>query len=98
MSIIESMLPATEVYSIDQAFAELTGIHGDIATFGRGIRSPVLKCTGISVGVGIAPTKPLAKLANHTAKRLLAKTGGVVDICDLHKLNWVLRNKAVSEV
>jgi len=48
--------------------------------------------------VGIVPTKTLAKLANHTAKRLLAQTGGVVDICDLHKRNWVLRNTAVTEV
>ncbi|WP_440088433.1 translesion error-prone DNA polymerase V subunit UmuC [Pseudomonas fragariae (ex Marin et al. 2024)] len=98
MSIIESMVPATEVYSIDEAFADLTGIPGDLTAFGRRIRSSVLKCTGIPVGVGIAPTKTLAKLANHTAKRLLAQTGGVVDICDLHKRNWVLRNTAVSEV
>ncbi len=98
MSIIESMVPATEVYSIDEAFADLTGIPGDLTAFGRRIRASVLKCTGIPVGVGIAPTKTLAKLANHTAKRLLAQTGGVVDICDLHKRNWVLRNTAVSEV
>lgn len=98
MSIIESMVPATEVYSIDEAFADLTGIPGNLTAFGRRIRASVLKCTGIPVGVGIAPTKTLAKLANHTAKRLLAQTGGVVDICDLHKRNWVLRNTAVSEV
>ena len=98
MSIIESMVPASEVYSIDEAFADLTGIPGDLTTFGRRIRSTILKCTGIPVGVGIGPTKTLAKLANHTAKRLLSHTGGVVDICDLHNRNWVLRNTAVSEV
>ncbi|NVL29544.1 hypothetical protein F2S71_01380, partial [Pseudomonas syringae pv. actinidiae] len=94
----ESMVPASEVYSIDEAFADLTGIPGDLTAFGRRIRSKILKCTGIPVGVGIGPTKTLAKLANHTAKRLLAQTGGVVDICDLHKRNWVLRNTCVSEV
>jgi len=98
MSIIESMVPASEVYSIDEAFADLTGIPGDLTAFGRQIRAAVLKRTGIPVGVGIAPTKTLAKLANHTAKRLLAHTGGVVDICNLHNRNWVLRNTAVSEV
>ncbi|KPC56112.1 DNA-directed DNA polymerase [Pseudomonas amygdali pv. morsprunorum] len=87
MTIIESMVPASEVYSIDEAFADLTGIPGDMTEFGRRIRSKILKCTGIPVGVGIGPTKTLAKLANHTAKRLLAQTGGVVDICDLHKRN-----------
>ncbi|CAI8907825.1 Y-family DNA polymerase [Pseudomonas zeae] len=98
MTIIESMVPAVEVYSIDEAFADLTGIPGDLTTFGRTIRAAVYKGTGIPVGVGIAPTKTLAKLANHTAKRLQAHTGGVVDICDPVKRDWVLRNTDVGEV
>ncbi len=97
MSLIESMVPAVEVYSIDEAFADLTGITG-LDELGRRIRSQVLRCTGIPVGVGIAGTKTLAKLANHTAKRLQAQTGGVVNICDPFKRDWVLRNTAVSEV
>lgn len=50
------------------------------------------------VGVGIAHTKTLAKLANHTAKRLQAQTGGVVNITDPIKRDWVLRNTDVAEV
>lgn len=98
MSLIESMVPAAEVYSIDECFADLTGIQGSLTEFGRQVRAKVLKCTGIPVGVGIAPTKTLAKLANHTAKRLQAQTGGVVDICDPFKRDWVLRNTEVKEV
>lgn len=100
MSLIESMVPGVEVYSIDEAFADLTGIDGldGLDELGRRIRSQVLRCTGIPVGVGIAGTKTLAKLANHTAKRLQAQTGGVVNICDPFKRDWVLRNTAVSEV
>jgi DNA polymerase V len=97
MTLIESMVPAVEVYSIDEAFADLTGIS-NLDALGRQIRSQVLRCTGIPVGVGIARTKTLAKLANHTAKRLQAETGGVVDICDPFKRDWVLRNTDVSEV
>jgi DNA polymerase V len=97
MTVIESMVPAVEVYSIDEAFADLTGI-ADLNALGRRIRSQVLRCTGIPVGVGIARTKTLAKLANHTAKRLQAQTGGVVNICDPFKRDWVLRNTDVSEV
>ncbi|MGH8390320.1 MAG: translesion error-prone DNA polymerase V subunit UmuC [Pseudomonas sp.] len=97
MSLIESLVPAIEVYSIDEAFAVLTGIGGRDA-LGRKIRSHVLRCTGIPVGVGIAHTKTLAKLANHTAKRLQLQTGGVVDICDPFKRDWVLRNTDVCEV
>lgn len=97
MSLIESMVPAVEVYSIDEAFADLSGIDG-LDVLGRQIRAQVLRCTGIPVGVGIAPTKTLAKLANHTAKRLQAQTGGVVNICDPVKRDWVLRNTDVAEV
>lgn len=68
MTIIESLVPALEVYSIDEAFADLTGVPGDLSAFGRHMRSTLLKHTGIPVGVGIARTKTLAKLANHTAK------------------------------
>lgn len=97
MTLIESMVPAVEVYSIDEAFVDLTGING-LDALGRKIRSQVLRCTGIPVGVGIAHTKTLAKLANHTAKRLQAQTGGVVNICDPIKRDWVLRNTDVAEV
>lgn len=97
MSIIESLVPAVEVYSIDEAFVELSGIVS-LDTLGRQIRAQVLRGTGIPVGVGIAHTKTLAKLANHTAKRLQAQTGGVVNITDPLKRDWVLRNTNVAEV
>ncbi|WP_085715046.1 translesion error-prone DNA polymerase V subunit UmuC [Pseudomonas sp. B28(2017)] len=97
MTMIESMVPAVEVYSIDEAFVDLSGIDG-LDALGRQIRAKVLRCTGIPVGVGIAHTKTLAKLANHTAKRLQAQTGGVVNITDPLKRDWVLRNTDVAEV
>jgi DNA polymerase V len=98
MSLIEAMVPASEVYSIDECFADLTGVQGSLTQFGREVRAKILRCTGIPVGVGIARTKTLAKLANHTAKRLQAHTGGVVDITDDFKRDWVLRNTEVKEV
>jgi DNA polymerase V len=48
----------------------LTGITGYLTAFGRTILAAVYKGTGVLVGVGIAPTKNLAKLANYTARRL----------------------------
>ncbi|WP_312388512.1 translesion error-prone DNA polymerase V subunit UmuC [Pseudomonas sp.] len=98
MSLIEAMVPGAEVYSIDESFADLTGIPGNLTQFGRDMRAKILRCTGIPVGVGIARTKTLAKLANHTAKRLQVETGGVVDISDPFKRDWVLRNTDVKEV
>lgn len=40
----------------------------------------------------------LSGLANHTAKRLQAQTGGVVNFADPAKRDWVLRNTGVAEV
>ena len=98
MSVIESLTPAVEVYSIDEAFADLTGMPGDLERLGRLIRASVHRCTGIPVGVGIAGTKTLSKLANHAAKRWQAQSGGVVDLRDQVKRDWVLKKCLASDV
>lgn len=99
MTVIESLVPALEVYSIDEAFCELTGLSpGQVEALGRTIRAQVLKLTGIPTGVGIAGTKTLAKLANHAAKRWQRQTGGVVDVLDPVKRDKLLRAVDVSEV
>lgn len=98
MSVIESLVPAVEVYSIDEAFADLTGVQGDLERLGRIIRSSVYRYTGIPVGVGIAGTKTLSKLANHAAKKWQAQSGGVVDLRDQVKREWVLKKCPASDV
>ncbi len=97
MTVIESLVPALEVYSIDEAFADMTGI-ADRDQLGRRIRAQVLKLAGIPTCVGIAPTKTLAKLANHAAKRWQKHYGGVMDICDPERRDKVLRALPVAEV
>ena len=98
MSVIESLVPALEVYSIDEAFADLSGIPGSLEQLGREIRSKILLSTGIPTGVGIATTKTLAKLANHAAKRWHRQTGGVVDLRDPDKRDKLLKVTPVDEV
>jgi DNA polymerase V len=98
MTVIESLVPAVEVYSIDEAFADLTGVPGNLEALGRRIRAQVYKSTGIPVGVGIAGTKTLSKLANHAAKQWQAQSGGVVDLRDKTKRDWVLKKCPVSDV
>lgn len=51
MSLIEAMVPAAEVYSIDESFADLSGIPGNLTQFGRDMRAKILRCTGIPVGL-----------------------------------------------
>ncbi|MBV2132227.1 translesion error-prone DNA polymerase V subunit UmuC [Pseudomonas sp. MAP12] len=98
MTLLEGMAPALEVYSIDEAFAELTGMPGSLEALGRQMRATVQRCTGIPVGVGIASSKTLAKLANHAAKRWQRQTGGVVDLRDPQRRDKLLRAVAVGEV
>lgn len=98
MTTIEGMVPALEVYSIDEAFADLAGLSGCLEQLGRDIRARVLRWTGIPVGVGIAGTKTLAKLANHSAKRWQLQTGGVVDLRDPVRRDKVLAVTQVEDV
>lgn len=81
MTVLEEMSPAVEIYSIDEAFMNLQGLSNCkvLEEFGREVRAKVLQWTGLTVGVGITPTKTLAKLANYSAKKW-TKTGGVVDL------------------
>ena len=60
-----------EQYSIDEAFIHPQLPEGaDWEGLGKKIRSTVLQWVGIPCGVGFAPTKTLAKIANHIGKKL----------------------------
>lgn len=97
MTTLEGMFPRIEVYSIDEAFADLTGMTGDLVPLGHEARERVLRWTGIPVGVGIGPTKTLAKLANWAAKTW-RKSGGVIDLRDPERCDRLLKMTEVSEV
>ena len=97
MRTLRTMAPRIEVYSIDEAFLDLQGIQGDLEQLGQEMRSRVLREVGIPVGVGIAPTKTLAKLANWASKKWPA-TGGVVDLRDPARQRRLLTLAEVGEV
>ena len=70
MKVLKTFSPKVEVYSIDEAFIDLSFIdEKGVEDYGREIRSRVLKWTGIPTSVGIASTKTLSKVANHIAKK-----------------------------
>lgn len=99
MATLEEMAPAIEVYSIDEAFVDLSGIANlmPLESFGRQMRERVKKITGLTVGVGIAPTKTLAKVANYAAKKW-SQTGGVVDLSQRERQRKLLPRVPVEEV
>lgn len=74
MSTLEDMAPAVEVYSIDEAFLDLTGLADPVGLC-REIRARVVRHTGIPVSIGLARTKTLAKLASRCAKKDPAQEG-----------------------
>jgi DNA polymerase V len=68
MSVIRSMVPRVEVYSIDETFIDVSGIK-DVQQLGLDLSARVEKWTGIPVSVGLAGNKTLAKMASKFAKR-----------------------------
>jgi DNA polymerase V len=87
MNVIAGLVPKIEIYSIDECFVDLTGMARPHSTIGHQIRDRVLQWVGIPTGVGIGPTKTLAKLANHIAKTAVRKPGTYPiehgQVCDL---------------
>ncbi len=80
MAALAEFAPNLEVYSIDEAFLDLSGLRRlDAARHGRDIRDKIHRWTGLPVSVGIAATKTLAKLAGGIAKKC-PETGGVFDL------------------
>ncbi|BFF44621.1 Y-family DNA polymerase [Klebsiella pneumoniae] len=100
MTTLEELSPRCEIYSIDEAFCDLTGVRNcrDLTEFGREIRETVLRRTHLTVGVGIAQTKTLAKLANHATKQWQRQTGGVVDLSNLERQRKLMALLPVDEV
>lgn len=72
MSVIEESWPLVEIYSIDEAFLDLSTLPpSEYDTFCLALQKKITRYTGIPVSIGIGPTKTLAKLANHVAKKEL---------------------------
>lgn len=99
MSTLESMAPQIEFYSIDEAFLDFSGFSslGTLNDYGQKIRKTVAQHVGVSACVGLGPTKTLAKLASHAAKKYPA-TGGVVDLTDPTRQHKLLNVTSVGEV
>jgi len=99
MTTLEDMAPAVEIYSIDEAFMCLDGMQRltSLDDLGRKVRARIKQETHLTVGVGIAQTKTLAKLANHAAKKW-SKTGGVLDLSNIDRQKKLLSLVPVEDV
>lgn len=99
--VLADYSPNVEVYSIDESFLDFSGFaRWGYHAYGAEIRQRIADWLGIAVCVGIGPTKTLAKLANHCAKKALAGTDGVCDFTVLSEgeLTALFDGIAVGEV
>lgn len=98
-SVIESLTPRSSVYSIDEVWFDATHMTGvmSLDSYGRLLRSEVRRQTTLTCGVGVAPTKTLAKLCSLASKTWSA-TGGVVALDDPKRLEKLMNLVPVGEV
>ena len=98
MSLLRKFVPATEVYSIDEAFLDFSGVEPQrLRALGLEIARTVRRHTGIPVSIGIAPTKTLAKIASKLCKQYPKLAG----CCFMHRpqdIEKVLRRYPIGDV
>ena len=79
---LRQLVPAAEVYSIDEAFIDFGGIAAEeLDEMGHRIGRTIRRDTGIPVSIGIAPTKTLAKIASKLCKHYPKLRGA----CFMHR-------------
>jgi DNA polymerase V len=96
MHVLSQYAPKVEVYSIDECFLDLTGMHKNVTTFCLDICAVVKQWTGIPVSIGISQTKTLAKLANRLAKQGHSKHGSVLEWSSIRDQDAVLETIVLS--
>jgi DNA polymerase V len=94
MTTIASSISEIEVYSIDEAFVDLTGVP-DPYTFCEKLREKILQWVGIPVSIGIGNTKTIAKVAGEFAKK---DQSGVYHLQNTIDIDLALKSLVVSEV
>ena len=99
MNILQNFSPSVEVYSIDEAFFKLNHIpKHELNDYALKIKRTIEKWVGVSVSIGVAPTKSLAKVANKIAKNFDVKTEGVFIIENEDQRNKSLKWTKVEHI
>ncbi|MGA8863215.1 MAG: Y-family DNA polymerase [Gallionella sp.] len=96
MRLLSQYSPNQEIYSIDECFLDLTGMDGisDLTSYAQAMRGTIKQCVGIPVCVGIAPSKTLAKLANHVAK----KQKQYHSVCDFNAMTTRMLDNLLAKI
>jgi len=96
MKTLKQFSPQMEIYSIDEAFLDLTSVKNEnLLEHGHEIRKTILKWTGIPTSIGIATTKTLSKAANYIAKK---EKSGVIDLVNSKQIDKLLSEIKINDV
>ncbi len=95
MSLLSDMSPEIEIYSIDEAFINFTGVKDSVQLASK-MKSIIAKYTGIPISIGIAKTKTLVKVANYIAKKQTAN--GVYALTEQPQIENALKELPVSKL
>ena len=96
MRTLKYFIPEIEIYSIDEAFLDLTNFPDHLVElFGKKIRNTILQWTGIPTSIGIARTKTLSKVANYIAKK---EKSGITNLINIKNIDPILEKINISEV
>ena len=98
MSVLKTFSPDVEIYSIDEAFVDLTGLERlykkNYLEIAKMIREEILLKTDIPVSIGVSSSKSLAKLASDKAKLM----GEGVFLVGSKKIIPLLKNTSIDEI
>jgi len=96
MKTLKHFSPQMEIYSIDEAFLDLSSIKNEnLLEHCYKIRKTILRWTGIPTSIGIAATKTLSKAANHLAKK---EKSGIIDLVNSKKIDKFLSEIKINDV
>ena len=92
--IVAKDVPAYEIYSIDEAFLDFSGIK-DPYNYALHLRDKVKRWKGIPISIGISYTKTLSKVAGHIAKK---SSDGVCLLNNEGRIDKILSSLPVDEI
>lgn len=98
MAVLKSFSPKVEIYSIDEAFVDLTGLERlykkNYLEIAQMIRKEIKEKVDIPVSIGLSSSKSLAKLASDKAKKL---DEGIF-LIGARKITPVLEKTSIDEI
>jgi len=92
MATLANLVPDIEIYSIDEAFLDMTGFR----RFGFSEYSAMIRKT-VTKHIGMGPTKTLAKVANRLAKKE-PRYNGVCLLSDEQEIEAALASLKVEDI